>query len=299
LRPSNLPSNGTNKKQRIWALVSDGKYTPDQIASMVGTTIEYVWKETSRYRKNTTVTGLVVSRGTSELAKRKDETSIFLQGSDQIGGQGTRDISVSNSQARMIRVDGFHLNSKPDQFLNIPKMESVDLKTLYAEFNAGKKPVDVIAYYGYHPDIVEFEYHRFLRLSGIDVDALLKDIITDCYSYLEPQAELKLFIEKYHKEGHLQNEDIYELLRLKSEHEWVSRLNLSMIDPTETLPRGIVKLRCSFCNGPIPGALLESTSEIGRIILDQYTNLRCLECIDPETLDKLYDMCLQRISDRS
>ena len=39
-------TGNNSKKQRIWAVVSDGKYSPDQIASIVGTTAEYVWKET-------------------------------------------------------------------------------------------------------------------------------------------------------------------------------------------------------------------------------------------------------------
>ena len=73
-----------------------------------------------------------------------------------------------------------YLNGKLDRFVNLPKMESSDLKTLYNEFSAGKKPVDVIANFGYHPEIVESEYGRFLRLSGSDIDALLKHIIADC-----------------------------------------------------------------------------------------------------------------------
>ena len=36
-------------------------------------------------------------------------------------------------------------------------------KTLYAEFKRTRKPVDIIASYGYHLDIVEFEYARFLK----------------------------------------------------------------------------------------------------------------------------------------
>ncbi len=90
-------SNTGNKKQRIWALVSDGNYSPHEIASMVGTSIEYVWKETSRYKKARSGTGLVMSK-TTELSKRKAETSIFLQRSGLSQG-GTQDLSVSKTQA--------------------------------------------------------------------------------------------------------------------------------------------------------------------------------------------------------
>ena len=131
-------------------------------------TVEYVWKETSRYSKARTGTGLIVSK-TTELSKRKAETSIFLHQSDQLAQGGVQDNSVSKSQAQMIPVDSVYLNGKPNRFLNLPKMESVDLKRLYTELNAGKTPTDIIANHGFHPNIVEFEYQRFLRLSGMNI----------------------------------------------------------------------------------------------------------------------------------
>ena len=90
------------------------------------------------------------------------------------------------------------------------------------------------------------------------------------------RGNLRLLIDKYYRAGQLQNEDIYDLLMLKREHEWLSRLNLSMIDPTETFPSSVVRLKCSFCNRPIPGALLGATCEIGISIRNQYINPRCL-----------------------
>ena len=74
----------------------------------------------------------------------------------------------------MIPVDSVYLNGKPDRFLNLPKMESVDLKRLYTELKAGKTPTDIIANHGFHPNIVEFEYQRFLRLSGMNIGEPLR-----------------------------------------------------------------------------------------------------------------------------
>jgi hypothetical protein len=127
-------------------------------------------------------------------------------------------------------------------------MESSDLKTLYNEFNAGKKPVNVIANFGYHPEIVESEYGRFLRLSGIDIDALLKHIIADCGRILEPSGELKRLVDKYRKEGNFWNQGIRELLPLKSEHECQSKLGNSKFVPEQPLPDRIVPLKCNQCN---------------------------------------------------
>ena len=283
LKPTYPPPNTGSKKQRIWALVSDGNYSPDEIASKVGTTIEYVWKETSRYKKARTGTGLVMSK-TMELSKRKAETSIFLQQSDLSQG-GTQDFSVSKSQAQIIPADNINLNSKSDRFLNLPKMESSDLKMLYNEFNAGKKPVDVIAKFGYHPEIVESEYGRFLRLSGIDIDALLKHIITDCGRIMEPSGELKRLVDKYHEEGKFRNEDIYKLLSLKSEHEWQSSLIVSIRVPMEAYPDKIVPLKCSLCKKTIPGALINSKFELGTNILNHFANYQCYHCRNPKAFE--------------
>jgi hypothetical protein len=60
---------------------------------------------------------------------------------------------------------------------------------------------------------------------------------------LEPSGELKRLVDKYHKEGNFQNEDIYELLSLKSQHEWQSKLGNSMFVPEEPLPDGIVPFK--------------------------------------------------------
>jgi hypothetical protein len=267
-------------------LVSDGKYTPDQIASIVGTTTEYVWKESSRYKKARMGTGLVVSQ-TSELSKRRNETSIILQQSDQTSNDGAQAFSVSKSQTKMIPVDRISLNGRPDHLLNLPKMESSDLKTLYKEFSSGKKPADVIANFGYHPEIVEFEYQRFLRLSCVDFDALLKHIIVDCERFGEPQRELKVLIDKYYREGNLRNEDIYELLLLKSEHEWESRLLIAMGIPLEPFPHDIVPLKCIQCKQPIPGVLINPKSEVGGNILYQCTNLTCYRCRNPQVFEQL------------
>ncbi|MFZ0326711.1 MAG: hypothetical protein WBQ25_20285 [Nitrososphaeraceae archaeon] len=290
MKPTYLPANSTNKKQRIWALVSDGKYPPEQIASMVGTTVEYVWKETSRFKKATIGGSDVVSRSTTGISKRKEETSVIVKGRSG-GEQGIREISIPNNQDRMRAIDGFFYTNKPNHYLDIPRMVSGELKTLYSEFSAGKKPIEIIADHGYHPDIVESEYHRFLRLTDRDINALLSSIIIDCETFSKPTEELKNLIKEYRNKGYLDNDDICELLRLKSEHERESELALLTFDPNERLPRGVVKLRCNLCNSPIPGVILDSASGIGRIILDQYgTNMRCLSCTSHTSLDEFEAM---------
>ena len=266
LKPTYLPTNANNKKQRIWRLVSEGKFTPDQIASMVHTTKEYVWKETSRLRKARIRGSLIVE-------------------------QGQMDISVLNNNTRPSTTDRhFHIN-KSNQYLDIPEMGPEELRILYGEFNAGKKPFEVIADRGYHPDIVEFEYHRFMRLSDRDICTLLKTIIADCEGYSKPADRLTFLIKKYYNEGYLSNDDIYELIKLRIERESQSRLESLMHNSIDPLIEGIVMLKCNVCKMPLPGALLDSRSRIGNTILNQNSNVLCSNC----TLDRYDEMRRQHL----
>ena len=70
----------------------------------------------------------------------------------------------------------------------------------------------------------------------MNIGELLEHIIDDCNRIMKPRGELKLLIDRYHTEGNFQNQDIYELLSLKSEHEWQVRLGNSMLVPKEPLP---------------------------------------------------------------
>jgi hypothetical protein len=108
LNPTYSPPSTRNKKQRIWELISDGKYSANQIASIVGTTVEYVWKETSRYKKASTGTGLVVSKST-QLSKRSAQTSVILRQSELLAHGATQDFSTSKSQAQIIPADSIYL----------------------------------------------------------------------------------------------------------------------------------------------------------------------------------------------
>lgn len=254
--------------------MSEGKFTSDQIASKVGTTKGNVWKETSRFRKAVIEGSLIVS--TTELSKIKDETSMTFQ-SQHEGEHGQMDISVLNNNTRTSKTDrNFHIN-KSNQYLDIPEMGPEELRILYGEFNAGKKPFEVIADRGYHPDIVEFEYHRFMRLSDRDICALLKTIIADCEGYLKPADRLTYLIKKYYNEGYLSNDDIYELIKLRIEHESQSRLESLMHNSIDPLLEGIVRLECNVCNKPLPGALVDSRSGVGNTILNQNIVL-CPSC---------------------
>jgi len=120
-----LPDS-TNKKEKIIKLLSEGNYTAKNIAKMVGTTEAYVWKEKSKLK----TAGLLIKRDT-EVISRTSQLNIY--------------------------------NSNNNSLLNIPQLAPEGLSKLYTEFRLGKRPAQVISEYGFHPELVESEYQRFLN----------------------------------------------------------------------------------------------------------------------------------------
>jgi hypothetical protein len=255
--------------------VSEGKHSPNQIASMAGTTIEYVWKETSRLKRAKRDGSLVFNRSIIQQAKRRDEMSIVIQGKE-VGNQEINENIAGLSSVTQIKRD---YNNHGNKYLDIPAISSEELKLMYREFSTGKTPVEIIASHGYHPDTVEIEYHRFLRLRDRNVDALLKGIVEDCSEVAKPRAELKLLVDRYRTQGFLTNDEISRLLELKFEHKYQSRLLMLTFDVNLPLPDGTVRLRCSRCNDPQPDVILDATSDFGMKVIEHYSNLVCVECI--------------------
>jgi hypothetical protein len=275
LKPTYLPGKETKtKKQLIWELASEGKHTPSQIALRADTTIDYVWKETSRWRRAKRDGSLVFNGSIIQQAKRKDEMSIFIQGKEVDNQEINGNIAELSNLVPIKRDYNDHHN----RYFDIPAISSEELKILYTEFSSGKKPVEIIASHGYHPDTVEFEYHRFLRLRDRDVDALLKGIMKYCSESPEPRGELKLVLDRYRTQGFLANDEIRGLLELKFEHEYQNRLRMLTFDVDLPLPDGTVRLRCSRCNDPQPDVILDATSDFGRKVIEHYSNFVCVEC---------------------
>jgi hypothetical protein len=261
-----------NKRQRIWELVSDGKFAPNQIAEIVGTSVEYVWKETSKLRKAKADGGPVVSSSIIEQSKRTDEMSLIIHGQEE----SNRNMAKLNSVIP-IKIDNGHSRiNNSNQYLDIPPISSEELKIMYSEFIAGKTPIEIISLHGYHPDIVEGEYHRFLRLRDRDVDALLKSIVKDCGTEL--RGELKLLVERYGTIGYLTNEEIRKLLELKFQLEYRTKLQLLTLDAEEALPEGIVRLICKICKDPFPDVIVDANSDFGKKVIEHYSNIRCGLC---------------------
>jgi biotin operon repressor len=188
-----LPERSTSKRKIIRdMLTSDKDYSAQEIAKAVGTTPGNVWKEKSKLKAN----GFEIrgqSRRRVQVSESKDETIFIHQDGRR---RATPDIYNYNHHYR---------------FLNIRDLDEDGLKTLYTEFKDGKKPVDIIARHGFHPEVVEKEYQRFSRLNEHNILGSFQKKIIDSLSCIGNMT----LTSKLEREGHLSVNEFIELIELR------------------------------------------------------------------------------------
>ena len=186
MEPVYLGEKPINKKDQIINLLAEGKLSVKEIARTVHTTEANVYKERSKAR------GLYLRRKT-----RSDEM-VMVAG----------DVDTSSLPSRRLKSEGNHHY----QYLNIPNLDSEGIKKLYREFKKGKKPADIIADHGFHPEVVEKEYQRFMNRNERDIDVLQSKIISDFVK--RPSKNTKPLLEKYKTTGFLTHYELFELITL-------------------------------------------------------------------------------------
>jgi hypothetical protein len=187
VEPVYLGRKPNNKKEKILDLLVEGKHSVEEIAKIVHTTEANVYKEKSKAK------GLYLSRKT-----RSDEMVMVAGESDSFALPSQR-----------LKPEGNHHY----QYLNIPDLDGEGIKKLYTEFNAGKKPPYIIANHGFHPEVVEKEYQRFMKMNERDMDVLQNKIISDFIK--QPSKNTKPLFEKYKTTGFLTHHELFELITLK------------------------------------------------------------------------------------
>ena len=187
MEPVYLGRKPNNKKEQILELLAEGKHSVEEIARIVHTTEANVYKEKSKAR------GLYLRRKT-----RSDEMVMVAGESDSFALPSQR-----------LKPEGNHHY----QYLNVADLDGEGIKKLYTEFNAGKKPPKIIADHGFHPEVVEKEYQRFMKLNERDIDVLQNKIISDLIK--RPSKNTKPLLEKYKTTGFLTHYELFELITLK------------------------------------------------------------------------------------
>ena len=92
---------------------------------------------------------------------------------------------------------------------DIPPIDSEGMKKLYTNIIEGKKPNEIIAAHGFHPAVVETEYHRSQKLHH---DMLCKRIISEIL-VMKTSVKGNALIDKYNEQGWISDDDLIELLK--------------------------------------------------------------------------------------
>jgi biotin operon repressor len=219
--PLPLPQDSINKREKIDRLLSEGIYSTKDIARIAGTTEAYVWKEKSKLK----TAGLLVRRDTQVISKTSQ-----------------LNIYTNNS------------------LLNVPQLDAEGLSKLYSELLKGKKPPEIIAEHGFHPELVENEYQRFQRLVENDIDSLQKKFVVHFKQDLlsTNNNTISLLLQKYKNDGKLSVDEFINLTKSLLNEKYRSGeataihklINGSVPDGWEAVP-------CLNCNKPIRGSIVD------------------------------------------
>jgi biotin operon repressor len=234
----------TNKREQIIKLLSEGNHSTKNIARIVGTTEAYVWKEKSKLKTR----GFLISRDTEVISK-------------------TSQLNIYSNNT----------------LLSVPQLDTEGLKKLYSEFGTGKKPAEIIAENGFHPELVENEYQRFSRLTGDDVAALQRKFFLDFNQGLATNTNnnntTKPLVEKYNKDGKLTIDEFITLIKLMLNEKYkVGKDSVIHNITNGILPDGWKVETCINCNKPITAAMMHPTKKLRITISDSYNPMAHPSC---------------------
>jgi biotin operon repressor len=236
-----LPGS-TNKREQIIKLLSEGNHSTKNIARIVGTSEAYVWKEKSKLKTR----GFLISRNTEVISK-------------------TSQLNIYSNNT----------------LLGVPQLDTEGLKKLYSEFGIGKKPAQIVAENGFHPELVENEYQRFSRLTEHDVAALQRKFFVDFNQGLATTNNntTKRLVEKYNKEGKLTIDEFITLIKLMLNEKYqVGKDSVTHNIINGILPDGWKAETCITCNKPITGSIVDPTKKLRMTISDSFIPLTHSSC---------------------
>ena len=254
MESSYVGEKANNKKERIIALLSEGKFSVKEIARIVHTTEANVYKEKSKAKS------LFIRRKT-----RSDEMVMVAGESD----------SLVAPPSHRFKSEGNN-NNNHYPYLNIQDLDADGVKILYSQFKAGKKPADILADHGFHPEVVEKEYQRFLKMNERDIDVFQNKLISSIIK--QPSRNTKPLLDKYKTTHFLTEPELSELYALKFRDDYEKQIRMWAYDKTAYLPRGWSRIRCKDCNEAQGGIILNPSFGIGKYIFEHFKDHICDEC---------------------
>jgi hypothetical protein len=227
--------------------------SPQEIARIADTSVGYVYKETAIFRRDESKMVLAKSRKTAVTLKPD---------------------SKSNSSSKISRTEKVEVEVEHNPLVSAPPLDKEEVKVIFAAFQKGEKPIDVLARHGFNPEAVEIEYRRFLRLTDQDHAALVKDILNRIITVESETVDAMR--ASYKKKGVLENTQLMVMLSLEMNHRFESgqqNMISCIYDASCPPPEGWDRPRCLTCKAPIAEILYLENSHIARTMSD--ANLFC------------------------
>jgi hypothetical protein len=252
------------KKERIIELIRK-RTPPEEIASQVGTSIEYVYKENSRYNKR------------NDLVETQKHESI----------SGTRD-ELARRPPGFIEVGynpNFLLTARPEQeiqnYYNFKPISEDDLKDMYDRFLKNQDAAEVISATGFHPDLVQKEYLRFQDMKARN-PIELQNLITSKFRDLGPGLEP--LVNKVNRGILLTNYELMTFIYLSCQSQVNDAIISMASNSRDLLPEGLERPKCNFCDRSEPGMIIDPKSQLGKLYKAMIAVYRCTSC--KEKLDE-------------
>jgi DNA-binding CsgD family transcriptional regulator len=253
------------KKARITELLVSNEYSDKEIARMADTSIGNVWKEKSNLKAQ----GYLLTRKVVERSERSDETILVAtQSKDNLASGLPQAISRTRNGVRAGFKNGHY------EFLSLPGFNEESMKTLYREFKEGKAPADILADNGYHPEIVEKEYLRFLKFMSLDVHSLQEKIL----SRVKQLPAARVYADKFQSGKILTNDELLKVIELYAKEETRREIEFFSIDLVDYPPEGWTTINCKICDSPLPGVLVSPSFANGKFIQDYCKGWTHYEC---------------------
>lgn len=248
------------KRDRIIELHRKG-IPPEKIASEVGTSIEYVYKENSRYNKK------------NELVEMHKHESISGTRNELVtSGGGFIEISSTSNSS---------LAPKPEQglldYYDLKPINEDGSREIYERFLENQDAADVISATGFHPDLIQKEYFRYQDIKSRNPFEL-QDLILS--KIRDSGPDLEALVNKAKSRILLTNDELLTLVYYYS-NSLVDSAIMRMTSNTQVpVPEGLRRVQCNFCGRPAPGMILDPTSQIGNRFKEVLESFRCTSCLE-------------------
>jgi RNase P subunit RPR2 len=230
-------------------------YPAKEIADKANTSRDYVYKEKGKLKRQ-------------RLLLERQSLSV---------SDGSKSITIVKDK------DNVNPSFEED---DIDYLDKNDIMSMYGAFRENMSPSEVIAKFGFRPDISQREYKRFLTMNSRDPFELQKQIAS---GITEAPPEIQSLIEKSTSQL-LTNYEILLLVNFKGTRMYVKK---AVLNSDITLPNGIERPICKYCNGPQPGVIFDTRSYQGSFVQKSVLISTCPRC------KSIYDKIFIEFNQRS